>query len=42
MIDMNGGNVKVEKTENHELLGKFSLNLAKFDITVLYTSLRPM
>ena len=30
---------KVEKTENHEFLGKFSLNLANFDITLLHTSL---
>ena len=41
MIDMKGGKVKVEKTENHEFLEKFSLNLAKFDEILLYTSLRP-
>ena len=40
MINMKGGKVKVEKTENHEFLGKFSLNLANFDIPLLYTSLR--
>ena len=36
MIDMKGGKVKVEKTENHELLGKFSLDLANFDKTLFY------
>ena len=41
MIDMKGGKVKVEKTENHELLGNISLNLANFDTILLYTSLRP-
>ena len=41
MIDMKGGKVKVEKTENHELLENASSNLANFDITLLYTSLRP-
>ena len=29
---------KGRKTENHEFLGKFSLNLANFDILLLYTS----
>ena len=41
MIDIKGGKVKVEKNDKHELLGNFSLNLANFDITLLYTSLRP-
>ena len=41
MIDMKGGKVKVEKTENHELLGNISLNLANFETILLYTSLRP-
>ena len=36
-----GGKVKVEKTENHEFIGKYSLNLANFDKTLLHTSLRP-
>ena len=34
MIDMKGGKVKVEKTENHEFLEKFLLNLANFDKTL--------
>ena len=41
MIDMKGGKVKVEKTENHEFLGNFLLNLANFDKTLFHTSLRP-
>ena len=41
MIDMKGGKVKVEKTENHEFLEKFPLNLANFDKTLFYTSLKP-
>ena len=38
--DIKGWMLKVEKAENHEFLGKFSLNLANFDIPLLYTSLR--
>ena len=41
MIDMTGGKVKIEKTENHEFLGRVSLDLANFDKTLFYTSLRP-
>ena len=41
IIDMKCGKVKVEKTENHEFIGKFSLNLAIFDKTLFYTSHRP-
>ena len=41
ITDMTGGKIKVEKTENHKFLGKFSLNLANFDKTLFYTSLRP-
>ena len=41
MIDMKDGKVKVEKTENHEFLGRVSLDLANFDKTLFYTSLRP-
>ena len=40
MIDMKSGKVKVEKTETHEFLGKYLLNLANFDLTLLHTSLR--
>ena len=40
MIDGKGGKVKVEKTENHEFLGNFSLNLPNFDKALFYTLLR--
>ena len=40
MVNIRGGKIKVEKTENHEFLGKFSLNVANFDMTLLHISLR--
>ena len=41
MIDMKGRKIKVEKTENHEFLAKFSLNLANFVKTLFYAPHRP-
>ena len=40
MIGEKGGEVKVDKTEYHEFLEKMSLDLANFDKTLFYTSLR--